>query len=520
MDKENTVFKSLGIIEENIREKLTVERLADSMHFSKYHYQRIFKEAVGDSVMRYVTRRRLALAAAEIANTDESILDIALKYGYDSHEGFSRSFKAYMGVSPKEYRKYRYSVGSPEKGFVKEKSAVLYSKAADEVICELNKLIVRSKETADYLRRNKAADTETAPYYSDFWDYIADKTDAMADALTEALERVNVIAKRPDEITAGFIIIKTVENAVFRLNLITFQTGLTISRARPEHRPALNAMGDRLSSLSHDARINSAKIAELLNELAGLIFKDIRSNSEEKINGAVEMGREAVKLLEKAPNRCYSYIKDEIEIIIEELSFTPLEKVTAGFLEDLVFRLDIIAFSADVDTLRRPSDKTLFEGIAGFRERISETADFFGSLSEDIAGCFEDGGKNLIAQRTERKRYGDLAFQENILLFYLKGEAQKLEPFLNNDQKAAFERVFEKLNTVIRLANCGDIAGSDKSPLLQREMTAAMREIYSELTAVKEELREYGSAAGYIAEELRQCDICRCIREGEENGWL
>ena len=88
MDKENTVFRSLAIIEEKIREKLTVEKLAQSVHFSKYHYQRLFKETVGHSVMRYVTRRRLALAAEELINTDNSILDIALKYGFDSHEGF------------------------------------------------------------------------------------------------------------------------------------------------------------------------------------------------------------------------------------------------------------------------------------------------------------------------------------------------------------------------------------------------------------------------------------------------
>ena len=76
---ENPVFRSLGVIEERIREKLTVKSLADSVHFSQYHYQRMFREAVGDSVMGYVTRRRISLAAEDLAGTDESILEIALK---------------------------------------------------------------------------------------------------------------------------------------------------------------------------------------------------------------------------------------------------------------------------------------------------------------------------------------------------------------------------------------------------------------------------------------------------------
>ena len=98
MDHKTPIFRSIAIIEERIHEKLTVEALADSIHFSRFHYQRLFREVVGESVMRYVTRRRLSLAAEDLAKTDAPILYIALKYGYDSHEGFTRSFHSFMGV--------------------------------------------------------------------------------------------------------------------------------------------------------------------------------------------------------------------------------------------------------------------------------------------------------------------------------------------------------------------------------------------------------------------------------------
>ena len=93
MNSENPIFRSLALIEERIQEKLTVENLAESIHLSRFHYQRMFREAVGDSVMRYVTRRRLTLAAGELASDEAAtVLEIALKYGYDTHEDLPAAF--------------------------------------------------------------------------------------------------------------------------------------------------------------------------------------------------------------------------------------------------------------------------------------------------------------------------------------------------------------------------------------------------------------------------------------------
>ena len=69
------------MIEERIREKLTVEALARGVHFSKYHYQRMFREAVGDSVMVFVTSSTLALAAADLQATDSTVLELSLWHG-------------------------------------------------------------------------------------------------------------------------------------------------------------------------------------------------------------------------------------------------------------------------------------------------------------------------------------------------------------------------------------------------------------------------------------------------------
>lgn len=192
MNNESPIFRSLAMIEERIQEKLTVESLADSVHFSKYHYQRMFREAVGDSVMRYVTRRKLCLAAEELARKDANVLEIALKYGYDSHEGFTRSFRAHTGVTPTEYRKYHQFIWIPsarpfgEQSIAnsnrkssscdrkemfrlslmrrKEGENMMYTQNTDEMIRELNSLIVQTKETAAYTRKCKEALTDAAFY--------------------------------------------------------------------------------------------------------------------------------------------------------------------------------------------------------------------------------------------------------------------------------------------------------------------------------------------------------------------
>ena len=62
MEKENPVFRSLELIESRILEKLTVEDIASGVYFSRNHYQRLFREIVGNSVMEYVTKRKLTLA--------------------------------------------------------------------------------------------------------------------------------------------------------------------------------------------------------------------------------------------------------------------------------------------------------------------------------------------------------------------------------------------------------------------------------------------------------------------------
>ena len=490
MKRFEAVFYSLEVIEERIREKLTVENLAGSVHFSKYHYQRLFREAVGESVMQYVASAILRLAAQELAGTDASVLEIALKYGYDSHEGFTRSFRAHMGVTPAEYRKYRFSIGFPQTQ--KGRGAIMYARNTDEIIKELNQLIVQARETVDFTAKNR--DIPDAAVYAEFWDYTAHRTEAAADALTEMLERITAIARRPDEISARFMILKAIEDAAFQFQLTAFQTRLTVSRAKPEHRKAFESICGQYDGLAHSAGMRAGRIAGFLGDLAELIFRDMRENALKCLQEAVESGRAAADALAD-PALPYGYIADAVRDIADDLSSLPLREVTVAHLEDCGIRLDIIASTAALDGWRAPEHKVLLNGIVDFHSRIDEAIAFFQNLPEDvsrIAAETENGGM----ERNADKKYSDMTFQGNILLFYLKGEIQKMERHLNLKQRAALEEICDRLAGAIgRIAHRAEEESADR-------IIESLQGIYRDMAALAEELGQYGTSIYFIAEQI------------------
>jgi len=104
-----TVQKITGEIDACIRNKnddaLTLGRLAAQAGYSEYHFSRKFKEIAGVQLKDYLRGRKLAFALRELRDTDRSILEIAVDYGFSSHEAFTRAFKEVYGLTPGEYRR-------------------------------------------------------------------------------------------------------------------------------------------------------------------------------------------------------------------------------------------------------------------------------------------------------------------------------------------------------------------------------------------------------------------------------
>lgn len=488
MDKREPIFRSLAMIEENINGKLTVKALAGSLHFSKYHYQRLFREAVGESVMRYVLRRRLTLAAQELAETGESVLSIALRYGYDSHEGFLRAFKAQMGVTPTEYRRYHHHILPLT--MRKEKYAMRYGKMADAIIRELNVQIVQAEQmvenTFQYLQENE----EAAAFYQPFWSGLAGQVQKIVQRLGDTLNRVDTLTRQPDGISARFMLIKAIEDSAFLLSVAAFHAGLTMARAKPEHREAFLPLCGQYERLAQNARLGAEKAAGLFQELSALIFQDMRAQAARQLHMAVEAGVAAAKALSD-PDLPYGYLALELRALAGELEDTPLEEMTLTMLEDACFRLEIVALAAGTDALRAPGHQPLFEGIAAFRERIEEVAGFLQGLP---AGAMLADAEQR-PTRTAEKRAADLAFQGNILLFYLRGEVQKLGALLDEEGRAALDAACGELDRVARI--CG---GSDDLP--GQRVGEALQSAYKRLAAQAERMGGSGGAIGFIAAQV------------------
>ena len=86
-------------------EALTLRALSDRLGYSEFYTTRKFREISGMPLRDYLRGRRLAFALKEVRDSERSLLDIALDYGFSSHEAFTRAFKDAYGVTPSAYRK-------------------------------------------------------------------------------------------------------------------------------------------------------------------------------------------------------------------------------------------------------------------------------------------------------------------------------------------------------------------------------------------------------------------------------
>lgn len=95
---------TLDYIEDRLAEEIKIEELARLAALSQFYYQRLFSRLVKRPVNDYIKLRRLAGASEALKNKSVRILDVALDFGFSSHETFTRSFKEAFGMTPEEYR--------------------------------------------------------------------------------------------------------------------------------------------------------------------------------------------------------------------------------------------------------------------------------------------------------------------------------------------------------------------------------------------------------------------------------
>lgn len=96
--------RALDYIEQHLDDEIDEQEIAKCAYCSVYHFKRMFSYLAGISLHEYIRRRRLTLAALELQSSHVKVIDIAVKYGYQSPDAFTRAFQNQHGITPTEMR--------------------------------------------------------------------------------------------------------------------------------------------------------------------------------------------------------------------------------------------------------------------------------------------------------------------------------------------------------------------------------------------------------------------------------
>ncbi|MBN6192897.1 GyrI-like domain-containing protein [Aneurinibacillus sp. BA2021] len=110
MDVLKSMNGALTYIEENLTNDINFKEVARLAFCSEYHFKRMFSFLAGISLSEYIRRRRLTLAAFELKDNNVKVIDIAIKYGYNSPDSFARAFQNLHGITPSEARNNGHSL--------------------------------------------------------------------------------------------------------------------------------------------------------------------------------------------------------------------------------------------------------------------------------------------------------------------------------------------------------------------------------------------------------------------------
>ncbi len=104
MDHSILIWSVCTFVESRVQEEILMDELVRQTGFSLAHIRDLFRKRTGKPLSRYVQERRIANAARELLDTDRTILDIAVQYGFSGRSVFSRAFRRHTGYTPNQFR--------------------------------------------------------------------------------------------------------------------------------------------------------------------------------------------------------------------------------------------------------------------------------------------------------------------------------------------------------------------------------------------------------------------------------
>ncbi|MBS0855452.1 helix-turn-helix domain-containing protein [Tatumella sp. JGM16] len=109
MDRKKMLILTLTRwIDENIHLPLKIEQVAERSGYSRWHLQRMFYQVMKQSLGKYIREKKLTLAAQDLLTGDETVMEISLRYGFESQQSFTRSFSGKYHLPPATFRRQHH----------------------------------------------------------------------------------------------------------------------------------------------------------------------------------------------------------------------------------------------------------------------------------------------------------------------------------------------------------------------------------------------------------------------------
>lgn len=156
----SAVEKMRSYISAHLHDPITASDIARAAGYSQHHAMRLFKEETGLSPFEYIRRERLTASAHALRSGKPKVLDIALDFVFDSHEGFTRAFSNAFGITPRKYANHPAPNGwliprryldrqklKSEGSVMKEQTAIIFTQIIER---PARKLILRRSKKADH----------------------------------------------------------------------------------------------------------------------------------------------------------------------------------------------------------------------------------------------------------------------------------------------------------------------------------------------------------------------------------
>jgi len=160
------IRKTTYYIEEHLDDEFDVIQLAEIAGYSQFHFCRIFKTNMNESVMSYINRLRLERASSQLITNNKSMIDVALDAGYQTPTGFLKAFKKRFGSTPTNYKKKLQTLINKSEGSEMEDIKIITREKA---------YVVFTRERGDYMTSSDIAWTRLSVAMNDLAEALKKK---------------------------------------------------------------------------------------------------------------------------------------------------------------------------------------------------------------------------------------------------------------------------------------------------------------------------------------------------------